>query len=67
MSGVERRPDSQPPEKERPDWLMGLGATALFLLHLSMAVLGMAMTIAALAVPVGLVVALVRWLFGAGR
>lgn len=67
MSRDVKRREGQLPEKKRPDWLAGLAATALFLLHLGMAVLGMAMTIAALAVPVMLVLALLRWLFGAGQ
>ena len=39
----------------------------LLLLHFGMAVLGLMMSIAALAVPVLLVLALLRWLFGAGQ
>ena len=67
MSGdMERREDHTPEKKEGPvsKALTLIAVVAIIIVQLFLAVLGMAMTIAALSVPVLLVLALVRWLFG---
>ena len=69
MSREVKLPEGQPPEKDgrMTTVLTWIGALGLLLLHFGMAVLGLMMGIAALAVPVLLVMALLRWLFGAGQ